>query len=692
MRPDALIGSRRHRPGRVRRARGSFVPLLAGTLWIGLTGPNVLLAEESEPSGTTADPFAGVEEVRVWGIRTGQLRDVPSASTDRLLVDDFTAESKSLADLLEESVGVSVRRFGGAGDPSEISIRGSNAHQVVVTLDGVRTNSVLTGGLDLSSYCLPLVHEVEITRGAGSVQEGSGAVGGTVNLVSRAGAARRTTRARLEVGAFETVEGSLLHADRRGDLEYALGYCGLTTEGDFEFQRPVIRSDGFEARFEPDSTKRINNDRVQHGANLGLGWHVGPGVLRLIDVAQYASGGEPGVDSGNGVIAGQRTDAHARNTSNLAQLRWEGPSPVGQGDDFSLAAYHRYERNAFHDPIARFSEPIDVTTHLDSLGLRARDLWSHAIAGQTLETRLAFDANHDRLRSTDRSGRDRTALGGAVHEQLALRSGLLQIDAGARLDWTDGFDPQLLPVVGLVVEPAPWIRMRGQAGRAYRAPSFDELYLPDQGFLRGNPDLSPEDAWNVDGGLELELASLGPLSKTRLGVTGFYRAIEESIVWVRISLQTVAPVNTGRATSRGVELQSSFEIGPWVGVAANYTWTDSERDDNGARLAGQAEHAAFARLRLGPEKIFKLIAEFQYLSDILVDEGGSLELPSRRIWNASASVDLAALGLPGWPTRVLPEEVWLYAALENISDESVRDVASFPQPGRNGRVGFEARW
>ena len=65
--------------------------MLAGTLWIGLIGPNVLRAEEGAPGGGTADPFAGVEEVWVWGIRTGQLPDVPSASTDRLLVDDFTA-------------------------------------------------------------------------------------------------------------------------------------------------------------------------------------------------------------------------------------------------------------------------------------------------------------------------------------------------------------------------------------------------------------------------------------------------------------------------------------------------------------------------------------------------------------------------------------------------------------------------
>jgi outer membrane cobalamin receptor len=674
-------------PGAAARSCGLLILALTFSL-----GGSAASARDGNHTPYAEDPYAGVEEVRVWGIQTGHLTEVPSASTDHLRVDDFTAESKRLADLLQESAGVSVRRFGGPGDPVEVSIRGSTANQVVVTLDGIRTNSVLTGGLDLSNYCLPLVHEIEITRGAGSIQEGSGAVGGTVNLVSRAGAARGTTRARLEAGAFDTVDASILHADHAGDLDYALGYCGLSTEGDFEFQRPVIRSDGFETRFQPDTAKRINNDREQHGANLGLGWQVGPGVLRLLDVAGYASSGEPGVDAGNGVLAGQRTEARSRNTSNLAQLRWEGPSPSGQGDDFSIAAYHRYERNAFRDPADLFGDSIDVKTRLESMGLRSRDTWRHTIAGHELTTRLAFDAVHDRLRSTDRSGRERPMLGGSVNERLALFSNRVQVETGLRVDWTDGFDPQLLPAFGVVIEPLDWLRLRGQAGRAYRAPGFDELYLPDQGFLRGNPDLSPEDAWNVDGGLELALAELGPLSDLRIGATGFHRTIDESIVWVRINLQTIAPVNTGSATSRGLELEARFDVGPWIGVAANYTWTDSERDDNGARLAGQAEHEAFARLRLGPEKIFKLVFELQYLSGMLVDEGGSLELPARQVWNTSAAVDLAALELEWLPVGRVARELWIYAALDNIGDEAVRDVASFPQPGRNGRAGFEVRW
>lgn len=681
MRRRGLTGARRWESARHRVFALALV-LLASTG----------AADETEVRDSAGgdDLFEGIEEVLVWGVRTGRLNPVPSVSTDSIDVDDYTAENKGLVDLLQESPGVTIRRFGGPGDPSEIAIRGSTANQVVVTVDGIRANSVLTGGLDLSNFCLPLIDRVEVTRGAGSIQEGSGAIGGTVNLVSRGGATRKTTRAALDAGSFDTVSGSLLHADRWGELDYAMGYCGLRTEGDFEFQRPVIRSDGFETRFDPEQTTRINNERVQHGANLALGWDVGPGRLSFLDLAYYASSGEPGIDSGNGVIAGQRTDAHSRNLANLAQLRWESGSPTGWGDDFSLAAYHRFERNGFRDPRVRFDDPIDITTRIVNTGLRAHDTWQHAPLGQALESRLSLDVTHEEVRSTDRAGRSRPMVAGAIHEQLGLLSDRLLLSAGARVDWTDGFDPQVLPALGLVIDPAPWIRLRGQAGRAYRAPTFDELFLPDQGFLRGTPTLSPEDAWNLDAGLEVELEALGPLSSVRLSATGFLRKIDESIVWVRISLQTIAPINTGSATSRGVELEASFDVGPWAGVSANYTWTDSERDDNGARLAGQPEHETFVRLRVGPEKTWKIVTEMRHATAILVDEGGSLELPDRTIWNLSASVDVAAI--EALPFDGFADQLWFYARLDNLSDEAVRDSVSFPQPGRNASAGFEVRW
>jgi vitamin B12 transporter len=626
----------------------------------------------------------------VRGVRTGALDPIPAASTDVLFTDDFTAEQKSLADLLDQTEGVFVRRFGGAGDRSEVTIRGSTPSQVVVAIDGVRANSALTGGLDLSRACLPLLERVEVTRGAGSTQQGSGAVGGVVNLITRAAAGEPETRAAFHGGAFDTWDGSALHADRVGPVDATLGYCGFSTEGDFEFVQPTEVGDGIAARFDPERATRINNDRIQHAGTVGLAGALGPGTLRLTDYAVYSDGGEPGFDGGNGPTAGQRTDARSRDLANLAQLRWLGNPPDPLGDELELAAYHRYERTRFADPVAVFSEPIDVHARLETVGARAGDLWRFAPFGRRLSARVRVDGAEDWLRASDRSARERANAGAALEPTLHLLDERVRLSGGVRLDWADGFDAEWLPSAGLVVEPWRWLRVRGQVGRAYRVPTFDELFHPDEGFITGNPDLAPEDALNYDAGLELELAQVGPLSDLRIGATWFRREIDESIVWLLVGPNTIRPENTGDATVDGVELSGSLRLTRFVLVSAQQTFLDSRRDANRRRLPGQPERETHARLQLGPERTWKLVGELEHVGEILVNEGGSRRLPSRTVWNASAAWNVAAwpdLGLHG-----IVSELWLSARVNNIDDVAVRDAVAFPQPGRNASGGIEVRW
>lgn len=679
-------------PVRARAALASWLLLgsalgPAGGLVSGLAAAPA--AAEPSEGDAPRDPFEGVEEVTAWGAETGKLPILVGANTSVLSLDDFIGEAKSIADVLSEAAGVSVRRFGGVADAAELSIRGATPSQSVVTVDGIRANSILTGGLDLSQTCAPLVESVEITRGAGALTEGSGAIGGTVNLVTRAGADRATTLGQLSGGAFETWSGSLLHADRWKGLDYTAGYCGLSTRGDFEFARPVIRSDGVTTRFHPDTAERINNDRILHGANLSLGKRFGSGRLRLLDLASYSSGGEPGLDSGDGPTAGQLRDAHSRNLANLVQLRWDGPSPAGLGEDFSVAVFNRFQRARFVDGEQPFVPPVDLDTRLSTTGLRARDRWQYDLLGRALATDLGLDISGDTLRANDRNGRSRVNLGAHLGEEIPLLPGRIALLAAARLDWTGEFDPRLLPDVALVATPAEGIRLKGQFVGSYRAPSFDELYHPDRGYIRGNPALDPEEAWTVQGGVELSLEKLGPLSSLRLEVSGFHREIDESITWILINPRTLAPINTGPAQTEGVEIALSVDWTRYLRLSLNHTYIDSERERTGEQLPGQAPHDTFVRVRVGPEDAWKLVGELHRVDEIPVSEGGSRSLPKRLVANLSAAVNVAH---QRWIPIARPKALWLFVDVDNLTDEAVRDTLSFPQPGRNLTAGVDFRW
>jgi len=62
--------------------------------------------ETSQTKRPENDPK--VEEMVVYGIRTGRLPSIPGASSEILFTDDFVAENKSLADILSETEGITV--------------------------------------------------------------------------------------------------------------------------------------------------------------------------------------------------------------------------------------------------------------------------------------------------------------------------------------------------------------------------------------------------------------------------------------------------------------------------------------------------------------------------------------------------------------------------------------------------------
>ncbi len=238
-------------------------------------------------------------------------------------------------------------------------------------------------------------------------------------------------------------------------------------------------------------------------------------------------------------------------------------------------------------------------------------------------------------------------------------------------------------------------------------PDFDELFFPDKGFIRGNPNLKPERAWNADVGLELGFEKLGPVENFRLQVAYFYQDIENSIVFQRISPNTVAPTNTNDAIVQGLELAASLGFLGWVKLSANWTHQDAELDRArlpgdpglfppilqfpGTALPGQANDEYVLRVQLGPESgLFKIVAERRYTSKLHLSFADVPIFSARTVYDLSGSLDLAQLWRldSGW----FPQKLIASLAVTNLADESVRDSVGFPQPGRALHFGLEARW
>jgi iron complex outermembrane receptor protein len=125
------------------------------------------------------------------------------------------------------------------------------------------------------------------------------------------------------------------------------------------------------------------------------------------------------------------------------------------------------------------------------------------------------------------------------------------------LDRYSNFGRAASPTLAVVTTLTDNLRLRASAGRAFRIPTFTELYYSDPNSL-GQADLRAERGWSLDGGLE---------GAWRGGWSGsfsiFGRWDEDVIDWVRVSTaDRFLATNIRDVSTAGVEASVTRRWGP----------------------------------------------------------------------------------------------------------------------------------
>jgi outer membrane receptor protein involved in Fe transport len=649
----------------------AFAITLAGSVW----GPGSVRAE----AGPFGEP---VEEMVVVGEARPGLDVLAGATTTRIETDQRLIEGAQIDDLLAEVPGLQIRRFGGIGERFEISIRGSTPEQVPVFLDGVRLDSSLTGRSDLSTICLDVLEEIQVTRGAGAARAGSGAIGGVVNLVSRRPPEDPETRVRLSGGNFGTIEGSVRHARRFKKWDLSLSYCGFHTDGDFKFRTAVPFVQGMPIGSSSTET-RTNNEANRHTTLAQIGRSLGPGHLKLTQLVSHLDRGTPGDDRAPSNFADEN------DLSILTSTVFNSPITSFPKGRLRASMSHRFERNDFNDPEtgpARNSIDIETTVH----NLTARSILNFELDGLGASHEISFLAEglFDTRGANEANRKSRAGVALRAEATSGWLDDRLRIAPSLRFERYEGLNEEWIP--GLFIEGLPfeWLTLKGSASRSYRVPSFQELFLPDKGFQRGNENLRPEKAWNFELGGVIRSPFESPWLDGEIEATWFAGEVDETIVFELISSGVVSPVNTGPTKTRGFEVTLRWRPHPWVRLTAARTVTQTKVQSSKRNQVGIAVSQIDGRVELGPRDRFKVVCEIHYTGRIPLDSGGLSLLESRVAYDLSASADLSKIPVPGLPK--LGRSLWLSVRGRNLADVSIRDSRSFPQPGRNFSVALES--
>jgi len=448
---------------------------------------------------------------------TGTFEPVPVDGIDRSVSVIDTREAPLLynhwVDYLQLDPSVDLEQRAPDGVQADLTIRGSTFEQTLVLLNGLRMNDVQTGHHDMD---LPLpteaIERIEIMHGAGSTFYGSDAVAGSVNIIT---AAPKYSEFRMSAGV-----GNFGINQQSGSVALLSG----------RWDEQISAARDFSSGFMPDRDYRSVTIFSNSGLQTGLG--------RTLVMLGY--GDKP---FGANQFYGDY-DSWERTKSWFAGLKQD----LGDRMEFDFG----YRRHTDEFILLREDPSVYENNHAD-------DSWQVALRrkqplGQNSTLFYGGEGFYDSIHSNNLGQHERSR--GAIYLDYDMRAfGRFSFSAGARQEFYDAYSSQFTPTVsaGMWIK-AGW-KLKGSASRAFRLPSYTDLYYSDPDNL-GNPNLKPETAWSYEGGLLWDRGG-----RYKAEVTVFERREQNDIDYVRSSAAdpwqatNLENVNfTGVETSLGVRL------------------------------------------------------------------------------------------------------------------------------------------
>ena len=589
----------------------------------------------------------------------------------------------SVADLLEGTSGVFVKSRGGLGSFTSVSIRGSDANEVAILVDGMPLTRAAAGAIDLSALSVAGLERVEVWRGVPPIEFGPEAVGGAINLVTRRGSLVPELRVAVGAGSFgaRSASAGWSGSDHGLRIDLSAAYAGAT--GDFSYYDTAGTL--FNQSDDRISIRRNNGfDQGSVDATVaGRHWRVGAhGYVK--------QQGAPGVG-----LAGAES-LHARLVSARALADGDVDGRAGAWL-WRLSTSLLYERLGFDNPLGEMAGPYGPSvTEADALseGLyaRVRVPW-----GAHQRWLLLADARgeerwpYDLLYPAQAGGASERLIGGVgVEDELDFFDGRLTVTAGLRLDGdynrlsaptaylppTHDVEPTGRVTARLAV--APWLTLRAAAGRFVRFPTLLELF-GDGAFVLPQLTLRPEKAWAGDVGGTLE-------ARTRrlhasLEATFFGRALDDAIAYLP-SARAAAAQNIGAARMLGVELRASAELGPWLATRVEYAFVDARLlDGAGGQIPGRPQSQLTVRAE-GKLRPFSVWYELEYVDRLYRDPANDAWIPARTLHAIGASFHHSFFELTIEVRNLADLRVVQLPAAGTTVPYPLVDYFDYPLPGR----------
>ncbi len=559
---------------------------------------------------------------------------------------------RTAADALRSLPGVEVSQAGSAGGLIQVRIRGAEGNHTLVMIDGIEASNSSSNEFDWSNLLADDIDRIEVIRGGQSGIYGSKAIGGVINVITRSGKGPIAASARTEFGGYGTKDVSARVSGGTDRFWLALS-AGYRAQNDFNW-------DIWGSEDDPWQHSTLN---VRGGATLL------PGMV--LDFSLRKSNKFANTDADTFGPRPQSPHNSAIDAANTSEddlflgglnLRWDS-----FGGAFTQLA--KANRNTLFN--SNFAEgPFGGTATNDSIANTFSYLATYRFStpgfGQAQHSVSGFIEKKDEeftpvASFTDGLARHRSYVATVgeyrlgLFDHLFLAGSVRRDDNDNYVDFTTWHTDASLNLHEIGVRP------HASAGTSVALPGMFEQFGTILGEFVGNPNLTPEQSFGWDAGIEITVVK----DRATIDVTYFEADLTDKIAGFGTTLINLP----GVSHRSGVELSGRVMVFAGLSLGATYTFLNAT-DPAGAEEVRRPKNAGRGDANYsfdGGRGNFNIAAIYNGEmndTDFATFPAGVVTMGSYWLVNAAASYKLSP-------------QAEIFGRVENLLDERYQEVLGY---------------
>lgn len=560
-------------------------------------------------------------------------------------VDIEAAHASNILDLLRSTAGIDFSQQGGFGQSSSVYIRGTNANHTLVLVDGIRVGSATLGTTELQSIAPSLIERIEIIKGPRAAIWGSDAIAGVIHIITRKQTAGEVSlSASLGSEKFQQLQASV--GFEHGDGQSSISVISQEDEGFDVLSSAEPDKDGYEyfaltyngeqkltKQFTLDWMATVNQNDTEYDNAYG-----GNNLSKRDNYAWLL----------RGAYRSELAGAKSITSISLSQ------------------AQDKNKDTKASDPNASTTLFETDRTQITALN---HNQWQNGI-----ELTLGADLQQEAITSSTNYVDDERFVFGTF-ARAGYQLGNFNSEVALRYDEVGDTDSETTYSLGLGYKFDGGTKLVVTKGTGFKAPTFNDLYYPEDAYSAGNEELVSEKS-------DMAEAIISHSYRGFAASLSVYRGdIKNLIAWQADENFFYQPQNVSSVSLEGAEITLSLQD-KLFRHEASLSYNEALDDDTGLQLIRRSKQAFNYALTadLGHSEVY---LQYNYRG-AAYDSGYDENFAPVRIKLASYSLINAAISYE------LNKHIKLTARIDNLLDKNYTTSNNYNTQGRSWHVGASA--